>query len=209
MYKTIVVFIALLTGLWVTAQSDAMAEKFARCANDSAFVMQHSTAAPQTITFEEIYNTEGSPDHMSKALKAPINWVIGPVMENGHKVYYKVVRADSTTSMHAAHIFVSHGMHPNGEAENIIRDAYDRLKSGATWTSVVDEFSEDGTVQSDGDLGWFTEGQMVAPFEHACLRMKKDDKTIVETVFGWHIIWMKSHPKKTRKSVECMVLVAN
>ena len=207
MLKHTIIFIALLSAINAIAQNDALAEKFARCTNDSAFVMQHSITSPQTITFEEALNNAGAPLHMQKILKTPLHGVVGPVIENGHTLYYKVIRADSTTSMHVAHIIVAHSMHPEGDAENIIRDAYDKLKSGATWTSVVDEYSEDGTVQSDGDLGWFIEGQMVPSFNDACLKMKKGDKTIVKTEYGWHIIWMKSEPKKIRKTVECIMLV--
>jgi peptidyl-prolyl cis-trans isomerase D len=208
MRNIITLFVMVCSGLIVNAQKDALAEKFAKAKNDSAFVIQHSVSIPHTLKFEEIYNNEGAPEHMRTIMQTPLNGVVGPVMENGRKVYYKVVRADSTISMHVAHIIVSHSMHPNGESKAMILDAFDKLKSGATWTSVVDEYGEDGSVQSDGDLGWFTTGQMVPPFEEACLKMKKDDKTIVETIYGWHIIWMKSNSKKTRASVECMVLIA-
>jgi peptidyl-prolyl cis-trans isomerase D len=208
MQKTIALLLSIGASHYVVAQQDAFAKSFSKAKNDSSFVIEHSSESVQNVVFEAQFNSENSPEYMKQILKDPIGTVVGPVVEYGKNVYYKIIAADTTTAMHAAHVFVSHSMHAEGESEKIILDAYDKLKKGATWTSIVDEYSEDGTVQSDGDLGWFTEGMMVKPFNDACLKMKKGEKTIVMTEFGWHIIWMKSDLKRTRKAVTCMRLVA-
>ncbi|MDD3876984.1 MAG: SurA N-terminal domain-containing protein [Bacteroidales bacterium] len=51
------------------------------------------------------------------------------------------------------------------------------------------QFSDDGSVQqNNGDLDWFSDGAMVYEFNEACIKGRKDDKIVVETPFGFHVI---------------------
>ena len=55
--------------------------------------------------------------------------------------------------------------------------------------SLARQYSTCPSKSKGGDLGWFGEGQMVAPFENAVRRMGM--RTIsrpVRTQFGYHII---------------------
>lgn len=72
-------------------------------------------------------------------------------------------------------------------------------KPGANFAELAMKYSEDGSAQSGGDLGYFGKGQMVKPFEDACFN--NDSGKIVgpvESEFGYHII--KVNGKKTEKS---------
>ena len=44
--------------------------------------------------------------------------------------------------------------------------------------------------RNGGDLGWFGRGQMVKPFEDAAFSYNPGDMTIVQTQFGWHLIYV-------------------
>jgi peptidyl-prolyl cis-trans isomerase D len=204
MLQKLTLFIALLSGMSASAQLDATGQAFQDCENDSAFAMKHSVEAIYTIEFDMMYRDENSPAHMHRILDSPLGTVAGPVKENGHHAYYKSVQADSILSFHTAHIIVTHAMHPNGEAKKMIDEAYAKLQANVPWTKVVDEYSEDGTVERDGDLDWASETMFVPSYSAACKKLKKGEKTIVETEFGWHIVWMKSAPKKTRSKVTCL-----
>ena len=39
-------------------------------------------------------------------------------------------------------------------------------------------------------LAWFGRGQMVKPFEDAAFSYNPGDMTIVQTQFGWHLIYV-------------------
>lgn len=81
----------------------------------------------------------------------------------------------------ASHILVN----DKGLAEAILK----RLKSGGVFETLAREFSRCPSKSKGGDLGWFSEGQMVKPFEEA---VKKGGKGRilgpVKTRFGYHII---------------------
>lgn len=65
-----------------------------------------------------------------------------------------------------------------------------QIKGGANFGELAKKHSQDeGSKERNGDLGQFTRGQMVLPFEEALLKLKKDEVSApVETRFGWHII---------------------
>ncbi|MFQ5576726.1 MAG: peptidylprolyl isomerase [Anaerolineae bacterium] len=85
-----------------------------------------------------------------------------------------------TLQTHARHILV------NTEAEAI--SVTKRLQAGEPFEVVAAQVSTDPTSPG-GDLGWFSQGDMVAPFDEAAFSL--DIGAIsdpVETQFGWHII---------------------
>lgn len=66
---------------------------------------------------------------------------------------------------------------------------YDRVKKGESFESLARQYSTCPSKSKGGDLGWFGEGQMVAPFENAVRRMGTGTiSRPVKTQFGYHII---------------------
>ncbi len=70
-------------------------------------------------------------------------------------------------------------------AEEILEKA----KSGEDFAELAKLHSEGPTAVTGGDLGFFTEGQMVKPFNDAVFSMNNGDLSeVVKTDFGYHII---------------------
>ena len=64
-----------------------------------------------------------------------------------------------------------------------------QVKSGGDFAKLARENSSDGSAQQGGDLGFFTRGQMVGPFDQAAFSLKPGEiSDLVETQFGFHII---------------------
>jgi len=64
-----------------------------------------------------------------------------------------------------------------------------RLKDGEDFTTLAKKYSQDPAASKGGDLGYFTRGQMVKPFEELAFSLKKGELGgPVKTQFGWHII---------------------
>jgi peptidyl-prolyl cis-trans isomerase C len=75
------------------------------------------------------------------------------------------------------------------QAEQIIN----QLNHGANFAKLAQKYSTDSTGKDGGELGWFTQEQMVKPFADAAFALKPGTytKTPVQTQFGWHIIYLE------------------
>lgn len=75
------------------------------------------------------------------------------------------------------------------------------IKSGqAKFEDLAMRLSKDGgSAQKGGDLGWFGEGMMVAPFNNAAFSGSKGDMPIVVTQFGIHLIEITDVSSKSKK----------
>ncbi len=64
-----------------------------------------------------------------------------------------------------------------------------RAKSGEDFALLARAFSQDGSAQQGGDLGFFGRGAMVAPFEDAAFKLGVGEVSdVVVTPFGLHVI---------------------
>jgi peptidyl-prolyl cis-trans isomerase D len=74
-----------------------------------------------------------------------------------------------------------------------------KIKGGADFSLMAAQNGQDGTASQGGDLGFFTEGAMVAAFEKAVFGAKSTGllPNVVETDFGYHIVKITS-PKTNR-----------
>lgn len=76
-------------------------------------------------------------------------------------------------------------------------------KGGADFTELAKRVSEGPSKNSGGDLGYFSAGQMVQPFNDAVFAMKAGDiSEVVKTQFGYHIILLEDIQEASTKSFE-------
>lgn len=72
------------------------------------------------------------------------------------------------------------------------------LSGGADFAELAKKHSQDGGGEGGGDLGYFTAGQMVKPFEEAAFATEVGKISApVQTKYGWHLI--KVEDKRDRK----------
>jgi len=96
--------------------------------------------------------------------------------------------------LNARHILLEE----KAEAEAVIQE----LNDGADFAELAKERSTGPSAPNGGDLGYFTTGQMVKPFEDAVLALEPGTITQepVETQFGWHVI--KLEDRRTQPKPE-------
>jgi peptidyl-prolyl cis-trans isomerase D len=121
--------------------------------------------------------------------------VIGPFLDEDTYKLMKVssIGKDTVYNARASHILIRWDDDSDAAkkaARDKARDILKDLKAGADFTEKAREFGSDGTAARGGDLGWFTSGTMVKPFENAVFSATKKGllNDVVETDFGYHII---------------------
>ncbi|WP_159636657.1 peptidylprolyl isomerase [Sphingobacterium composti Ten et al. 2007 non Yoo et al. 2007] len=175
------------------ASIQSLKQELSTSANDSSFVAINSeNKAPIT------YYKKGqlSPALDSVVFNVPVGTTVGPYASNGTYEIAKVLDSKfSADSVKASHILL------NATAEGGIDKAKAKadsikglLAKGEKFETLAIEFSQDpGSKNNGGDLGTFTRGQMVGPFEEAAFNNKPGDVVVVESQFGVHVLKIEKH----------------
>jgi peptidyl-prolyl cis-trans isomerase C len=111
--------------------------------------------------------------------------------EDAMKLYDEQMGSKSNTEFKARHILVKE----QAEAEAIV----ELLDKGGDFSELAREKSTGPSGASGGELGWFTDGQMVKPFSEAAAKLEKGQytKVPVQTQFGWHVIILDDSREST------------
>lgn len=101
-----------------------------------------------------------------------------------HRVRHILVRPSEATT--------------DSQAETMIRDLYQQLQNGASFSALAKEYSDDPVSGSDGgNLGWVSPGQMVPAFEQAMLNAYIGEfQGPFRSQFGWHILQVQERRQK-------------
>ncbi len=91
---------------------------------------------------------------------------------------------------HARHILIKvTEITSESEAKQKITLVQQRLKSGEDFATLAKLYSQDGSAQKGGDLGWLYPGDTVQPFEQAMNALKIGEISgPVQSPFGFHLI---------------------
>lgn len=125
--------------------------------------------------------------------------------------YIKELYDRSGTELNARHILIqfkgksrARSDRTKTEALALVGQIKDRLSKGESFEALASEFTDDPSgKESGGDLGWFSWGKMVGPFQEAAFSLEPGEVSdAVETDFGYHIIKLEGKRELERDDFE-------
>lgn len=178
-----------------TNKNDTIAG-FAKTKNIKDFVDRHSDV-PYDSIFVNKDNLRSS--YADTLFNLPVGKVFGPYEEDGSLKLSRMIAKQPGGAVKASHILIayagSQAATPNttrtkeeakAKAEELLAQA---KAAGADFAQLARENSEEpGAVYSAGDLGFFSKGAMVKPFEEFAFNNAVGTIGIVETAFGFHVV---------------------
>lgn len=124
-------------------------------------------------------------DEVSKPIRSP----------NGFHILKLTDRRGGVSSLvvgqtHARHILIKLSeVVSEKDAKRKINGIKERLDNGGKFEELARQYSEDGSANNGGDLGWVNPGDTVPPFEKAMNNLGLGEiSEPVLSPFGWHVI---------------------
>ncbi len=141
--------------------------------------------------------------------KANVGDVYGPYFENDAYKLAKLAKIEYLPdSVKARHILLQATQENSARIIQFADSLKGIIEQGADFAELARQYSSDGSAQEGGDLGWFSEGEMVKPFSDSCFYGKTGDIKLVGTQFGLHIIEILDQSKDVKK-VQAGYLIRN
>ncbi len=172
----------------------ALGDELATATNDSTFARINSEGSLSYETY-----TEAQLPLTLQGVELQEGEVYGPYISNGFYEIHKIseIQTDGTRSARASHILFRTDNKQDtdvkrSEAEGVLA----QLKAGADFSILAREYSDDTSGAQGGDLGWFSDGGMIAPFNEAVFAQSNTGliPRLIESEFGFHIIDVTETP---------------
>jgi peptidyl-prolyl cis-trans isomerase C len=153
------------------------------------------TLAQQNLTLEQLREDARTDMRVAKMLESEVNSHVAVQSQEVNAFYQQNPdKFRQGERVRASHILIRTAENADAGAKQEARakaaDVLKQVKSGKEFGELAKFYSQDpGSASSGGDLGYFSQGQMVPPFEQAAFALKPGDVSdVVETPFGYHII---------------------
>ena len=174
-------------------------ERFKTASNDSIFVNANSDGRFDPM----YYSAKNIPLGIDSSLWASDSGTTIPPVKLEYTYFIHKVRdvKQAPDSVKASHILIGAQQRSIEDAEALADSLLEVLESGQSSIAELIDFSDDVTsAKNEGDLGWFTEGMMVKPFNDAAFSMEVGEYRKVLSQFGYHIIQLSERTELIRKA---------
>jgi peptidyl-prolyl cis-trans isomerase C len=170
------------------AKVEQMRKPFATDADfEKALTARNTTAA-------QLKNDARVDIQINKMMEAEVATAAAATEADAKDFYDKnPERFKQPDSIRASHILIMASETADDGTKKAARAKIDavlkRARAGEDFAALAKEHSQDGSAAQGGDLGFFSRGQMVPPFDQAAFALKPSEiSDVVTTQFGYHII---------------------
>ena len=146
---------------------------------------------------------------VQNVLELKIKPTAEPVTDKDIEEFYKENKEEFVESekVSARHILIKVSSdatdQERNDAKSKMQDILKEAKGGANFAELAKKHSQCPSASQGGDLGYFTRGQMVEPFEEAVFALEPGETSeVVETIFGYHIIFAQDKKPKRELKLE-------
>jgi peptidyl-prolyl cis-trans isomerase D len=140
-----------------------------------------------------------------------VGYISDVKFQNGNFIVNKLseIVEENKYSARAKHILFKFDVTPKLEVRQEAQRVLNLLKNGSNFEETARTYSQDGSASNGGDLGWFTEGTMVLPFQNAVFSRSKTGliPRIIESEFGYHLIYVSNTKTNLSYNVSTIVKV--
>ncbi|HBG71848.1 MAG: hypothetical protein A2W93_12715 [Bacteroidetes bacterium GWF2_43_63] len=196
----------------VKEKVDTIYSRFTKTANTDVLAFINSNADIDFTWDSSYLRREVLPVKADTLFGAGIGTFVAPYIENNIYYMHKLLdRKMIPDSLKASHILIAYQGAANAdsavvrtkEEAKFVADsllAVVRGKDSVFFSQVAIANSNDPSVkQNAGYFDWFQEGMMVPEFNKACVEGANGSYTVVETVFGYHVIKVIDKTKPINK----------
>ncbi|ANI89551.1 hypothetical protein A9P82_09760 [Arachidicoccus ginsenosidimutans] len=180
---------------------NGLKKDFIAASDDSAFVAAKGGSLPYVNEYISASQMQALQMPYAQALNTPVDSLYGPYVFNNNYILAKMVAKTSMPdSVKVRHILVMTARQDQqtGQWEQVRSDsdalkrldsAVAAIKSGASFDSIAQKYSEDGgSATKGGIIDYFPSGQMMPEFSNFAFTGKTGDTKIVKTSYGYHYI---------------------
>lgn len=164
---------------------------------DNDTILQRSAGAGVPITPKLVKTAMTNLEHQAGGRRQMINYINQSGLTYNEFKDQIVAQAASSklqtklaasVSHYQTKVRASHVLIPSNK-KALAETIYHKALAGADFAALARKYSIDtGSAKKGGDLGYFTHGAMVAPFDKAAFSMKVGQIRLVKSQYGWHII---------------------
>jgi peptidyl-prolyl cis-trans isomerase D len=186
----------------IKAELELLKADFKKSDNNLMFMQRHSSTqfnsdtaefrmGADQLVFDTFFGNNQYPASADDEIqKAQVGDVIGPFVSGTDLSIVKVTRVRKETQAWVRHILIKvDAVQSDAYAKALTDSLVKVINAQDNFVEMVQKFTQDpGSIPTNGEYKWFSEGRMVTEFNDASFKGPIGKLQVVKTTYGYHIV---------------------